>query len=136
MDLTQSNQGVGLLKCLFSHPNRNNSSSFFLGQTPQFQRHKSKYCASFTILGNNSAGLKAKKDSLNTIIKMFETPSCITLQETKLAKNAVFSLENYQIFQKNRNGSGGGLLTAVDPALNPMLISTRNDEDEILTVRL
>ena len=40
------------------------------------------------------------------------------------------------MFQKNRNGSGGGLLTAVDPILNPMLISTKNEEAEILTVQL
>ena len=53
-----------------------------------------------------------------------------------MAKTAVFSLKNYQVFQKNRNGSGGGLLTAVDPALNPMLISTKNEEAEILTVQL
>jgi exonuclease III len=45
-------------------------------------------------------------------------------------------LENYQVFQKNINGSGGGLLTAVDPSLNPMLISARNEEAEILTVQL
>ena len=67
---------------------------------------------------------------------MLKTPSCVTLQETKLTKNSVFSLENYQVFQKNRNGSGGGLLTAVDPSLNPMLISARNEEAEILTVQL
>ena len=39
-------------------------------------------------------------------------------------------------FKKNRNGSGGGLLTAVDPSLNPMLISTINEEAELLTVQL
>ena len=40
------------------------------------------------------------------------------------------------MFQKNRNGAGGGLLTAVDPSLEPMMISTKNDEAEILTVQL
>ena len=87
-------------------------------------------------MGNNCAGLKAKKDSLESIIKMMKTPSCITLQETKLAKNANFLLENYQVFLKNRNGSGGGLLTAIDPSLNPMLISVRNEDAESLTGQL
>ena len=67
---------------------------------------------------------------------MFKNPSCVTLQETKLAKNATFLLEKYQVFQKNRNGWGGGLLTAVDPSLNPMLISSRNEDAETLTVQM
>ena len=80
--------------------------------------------------------MKAKKDSLEAIIKIFNQPSCITLQEMKLAKNSNFQLENYQTFQKNRNGSGGGLLTAVDPNLNPVQVATKNEEAEILTVQI
>ena len=38
----------------------------------------------FTILGNNTAGLKAKKDSLEALIQTLKNPSCIMLQETKL----------------------------------------------------
>ena len=87
-------------------------------------------------MGNNAAGLKAKKDSLEAIINVFKKPSCITIQETKLAKNAHFQLSNYQVFQKNRNGSGGGLLTAVDPVLNPVQIATKNEEAEILTIQV
>ena len=90
----------------------------------------------FSLLGNNSAGIKAKQDSLEAVTKLLGNPSCIALQETKLAKNNVFQLNGYQVFQKNRNGSGGGLLTAVDPSLNPMLISTNNEEAEILTVQM
>ena len=52
----------------------------------------------FSVLGNNTAGLKAKKDSLQAIINMLNRPSCITLQETKLGKNANFNLENYPCF--------------------------------------
>ena len=100
------------------------------------RKHKSKYKFKFSLLGNNSAGLKAKKDSLEAIIGIFNQPSCITLQETKLAKNTHFQLANYQIFQKNRNGSGGGLLTAVDPNLNPVQVATKNEEAEILTVQI
>ena len=90
----------------------------------------------FSLLGSNTAGLKNKKDSLEAVIELLRKPSCITLQETKLPKKNVFKLNEYQVFQKNRNGSGGGLLTAVDPILNPMLISTENEEAEILTVQL
>ena len=38
----------------------------------------------FTVLGNNTAGLKAKKDSLEALIETLKKPSCIMLQETKL----------------------------------------------------
>ena len=47
------------------------------------QRHKAKNSSSFSVLGNNCAGIKAKKDSLKSVIKMFNTPSCVLLQETK-----------------------------------------------------
>ena len=99
-------------------------------------KHKDNKNVKFSLLGNNSAGIKAKQDSLEAVIKLLGNPSCITLQETKLAKKNVFQLNGYQVFQKNRNGSGGGLLTAVDPSLNPMLISTNNEEAEILTVQM
>ena len=99
-------------------------------------KHRSKTKVKFSLLGNNSAGLKSKKDSLEAIIEIFKTPSCITLQETKLPKNANFHLNDYQVFLKNRNSSGGGLLTAIDPNLNPMLIAPKNEEAEILTVQL
>ena len=99
-------------------------------------KHKNKQKIKFTILGNNTAGLKAKRDSLEAIIEIFKHPSCITLQETKLANKANFQLQNYQVFQKNRNSSGGGLMTAVDPSLNPMLIAAKNEEAEVLTVQL
>ena len=99
-------------------------------------KHKCKHTRTFSLLGNNSAGLKAKKDSLEAIVNIFKNPSCIALQETKLAKNSNFQLPNYQVFQRNRNSLGGGLLTAVDPSLNPMLIAAKNEEAEILTVQL
>ena len=35
---------------------------------------------------------------------------------------------------KNRNGSGGGLLTAVDPNLNPVQVATTNDRAEQKTI--
>ena len=45
-------------------------------------------------------------------------------------------LPGYQVFQKVRNGLGGGLLTAVEENLEPVLISTGKKEDsEILVVQ-
>ena len=43
----------------------------------------------FTLLGNNTAGLKKKKESLEDVIELLRKPSCITLQETKLPKKNV-----------------------------------------------
>ena len=54
----------------------------------------------FSILGTNSAGLKAKKDSLIENIRLFDNPSAITVQETKFRKSGNLKLENYQIFEK------------------------------------
>ena len=61
----------------------------------------------------------------------------MTLQETKARKLGSIHVEGYQIFENIRvGGNGGGLLTAVDQNLNPVLISTGRDEDtEILTVQ-
>ena len=62
----------------------------------------------FSIMGTNAAGLKAKKDSLLENIKLFNFPSVITVQESKLRKSGTFKIENYQIFEKIRAGFGGG----------------------------
>ena len=84
-----------------SHKNRNNKQSKTLN---------------FSVMGTNAAGLKAKKDSLLNNIKMFNYPSCISIQETKLRNCGNFKLKNYQVFEKRRSGFGGGLLTAsIDP---------------------
>jgi hypothetical protein len=34
-------------------------------------------------------------------------------------------LNDYQVFLKNRKSSGGGLMTAIDPNLNPMIIAPK-----------
>ena len=89
------------------------------------KKFRKKQIQTFTFLGNNSAGIKSKKDSLEALAKTLNYPSCITLQETKLGSKEIFQLSNYQVFQKNRNIYGGGLITAVKPELNPMLISSK-----------
>ena len=65
-------------------------------------------------------------------------PSIVTLQETKVRKSGRLKLKGYQIFEKVRkDGIGGGLLTAADENLNPVLISTGKEENsEILTVQV
>ena len=65
-------------------------------------------------------------------------PSILTLQETKVRKQGTIKIKGYQIFEKIRKaGNGGGLLTAADENLTPVLISTGRDEDsEVLTVQV
>ena len=61
----------------------------------------------------------------------------ITLQETKLKKIGQIKLPGYQIFELLReHKGGGGLLTAVGETLTPVLISTGNNDAEILTVQI
>ena len=68
----------------------------------------------FSVMGTNAAGLSSKVDSLVQNIKVFNNPSCIVIQETKMRKYGTVKLSNYQVFEKIRSGYGGGLLTAVN----------------------
>ena len=89
-----------------------------------------------SILGANSAGLKAKRDSVTHVIKSFNYPSCLTFQETKLRQRGSFQIRGYQVFEKIRTSTlGGGLLTAVNQNLNPFEIESQNEEAEILVVQ-
>ena len=89
----------------------------------------------FSLLGNNANGLKAKLKSLNAAVDFFKKPSCITIQETKLRQANSIKLNGYEIFEKQRSGQGGGLLTAVASDLEPILVSDGGEEDEILVVQ-
>ena len=97
-------------------------------------RNKKKFKnEKFSIMGTNAAGLKAKKDSLIENIRLFDRPSIITIQETKFRKMGNLKIENYEIFEKIRtDGYGGGLLTAIEKSLEPVLIEASNEENEIL----
>ena len=88
----------------------------------------------FTIIGCNVAGIRNKRDSIQSVIEMFKNPSCIMFQETKLGKTSDFPISNYEVFYKNRNSSGGGLLTAIDPHLQPLEVSSQ--DAEVLTVQI
>ena len=89
----------------------------------------------FSLLGTNAAGLNPKKESFYSLINKFQ-PSVITVQETKLSKAGLMKIPGYQLFEKVRkNRKGGGLLTAADDNLNPVLISTGIDDNEIITIQ-
>ena len=97
-------------------------------------RNENKNKVKFALLGSNCNGLNPKKESLFHVINEFK-PSVVTLQETKVKNKGSIKVKGYQIFEKTRNGKGGGgLLTAVDEDLEPVLVSTGQDDVEILTV--
>ena len=89
------------------------------------------------LLGTNANGILGKQESFKNTINNFK-PSIITVQETKLTRMGQIKLKGYQIFEKLRSsGKGGGLFTAVDEDLFPVLVSTGEDEDsEIITVQV
>ena len=68
-------------------------------------------------------------------IEFFNFPSCIAIQESKLRNCGNFKLEKYQVFEKRREGAGGGLLTAIDHNLDPVLIQSEDEDCEILVVQ-
>ena len=64
------------------------------------------------------------------------SPSCVIIQESKLRKCGSLKLKGYQIFELTRQGMGGGLFTAIDESLSPVLVSAGNNGNEILTVQV
>ena len=81
---------------------------------------------SLKIIGNNSAGLKGKKDSFENLLKTF-SPAIVMIQETKLYRKGTMNFEQFQCFEKIRyEKEGGGLMTLVHKNLNPVLIPTTN----------
>ena len=88
------------------------------------------------MFGNNANGIKSKKESLLNALKSFDYPNCILIQETKLRIPGTFKLPGYQVFEKTRIGLGGGLLTAIEENLSPVLISSLSTESELLVVQI
>ena len=78
-------------------------------------------------MGNNSAGLKRKQDSLKNLISQLKA-GVLMLQETKLYKRGSIRLENMCIFEKLRGlNEGGGLMTIVHENFKPVQIPMEND---------
>ena len=98
---------------------------------------KEAYKTNFSLLGANCNGILKKQASLLGTMSIFK-PSIVTLQETKVRKSGRLKLKGYQIFENVRkDGNGGGLLTAADENLMPVLISTgKEDDSEILTIQV
>ena len=105
------------------------------GKKRKYKQNKGPLKLHFSLLGTNANGISNKLDSLRHALNTFQ-PSVLTLQETKLRKSGTLKLQGYQIFEQIRKGGmGGGLLTAVNENLTPVLISAGQEEDsEILTV--
>ena len=63
-----------------------------------------------TLIGNNTAGLTGKLDSLKRLIQV-RTPGVVMLQETKRKKEGKVKLPGFTVFEKLReNNEGGGLM--------------------------
>ena len=88
-----------------------------------------------TFLGTNSAGLLNKIKSFKRNIQLFK-PGAVFIQESKTKRKNKIKLDDYVIFEKIRKKSGGGgLLTAVHKNLEPVSVSSdENEDDEILVV--
>ena len=78
----------------------------------------------FSILGNNVNGIHGKLDSLISASKIFNSPSIITIQETKIS-NLKTKIPGYKVFSKVRDSGvgGGGLITAIEENLNAIEVS-------------
>ena len=63
-------------------------------------------------------------------INHYNKPSGINIQESKI--KFLIILAGNQIFENVRKGGGGGLLTAIDQDLCPVLISNGNEKAEII----
>ena len=86
------------------------------------------------ILGGNAAGLLNKKDSFFRNISIFK-PAAYLIQESKVTQKNKISVDDYVIFEHIRKKTvGGGVLTAVHKALNPVSVSDEIDGEEILVV--
>ena len=79
---------------------------------------------SLTIIGNNSAGIKSKKDSLQNLIKQLSPGvGVVMLQETKLYKKGSIKFKDMCVFEQLRGvNEGGGLMTLVHENLKPVQI--------------
>ena len=89
---------------------------------------------SMFILGGNAAGLSNKKESFLRNISIFK-PAAYFIQESKLTRKNKILVDDYVIFEHIRNNTvGGGVLTAVHKALNPVSVSEEIEGEEIVVV--
>ena len=98
-------------------------------------RTENKYIEnSMFILGSNAAGLINKKESFLRNIAIFK-PAAYFIQESKVTQKNQVLVDDYIIFEHVRKHSGGGgVLTAVHKALNPISVSDEIEGEEIVVV--
>ena len=96
---------------------------------------KNRKNINFSILACNANGLWGKFESLKNNINYFK-PSCVMIQESKLRNLGSLKLQGYQIFELNRQGMGGGLFTAIDEKLSPVLLRSGPENAEILVTQI
>ena len=97
---------------------------------------KANKSVKLTLFGSNANGIKSKKESLLNAMKSYDGPSCVLIQESKLRFPGTFKIQGYQIFEKTRKGLGGGLLTAIEESLAPVLISSGSGDIELLVIQI
>ena len=58
------------------------------------------------------------------------------IQETKVSRKNQIKIPNYQIFEQLRsNSEGGSLLTAIHEKMNPVFVSSGDNDVEIIVVQ-
>ena len=83
------------------------------------------------ILGGNAAGLLNKKDSFIRNISIFK-PAAYLIQESKVTQKNRLEVTDYVIFEHVRkNSGGGGVLTAVHKALNPINVGDETKKQKL-----
>ena len=91
------------------------------------------------IYGINSAGIKSKLQSLQSVLSELE-PTIWMMQETKLRANETIrceALKNYQVYYLNRQYSqGGGVALGVNKDLKSTLINEGDDDVEAISVKI
>ena len=87
------------------------------------------------IISANANSLKNKIMSLKFTIEQLK-PHLVVIQETKLKKKSLVTLQGYRCFDTVRGDSGGGLLVACLAALDPVMVYEGDSECEVLVVKL
>ena len=91
------------------------------------------------IIGNNSAGIKAKSDSFKNVLNQLK-PGVVMLQETKLYRKGTLKFDNFCVFEKVRGQrEGGGLLTLVHQNVEPIMLSreeTKGSENILIYLNM
>ena len=87
-------------------------------------------------LGVNAAGLKSKLLSFNKVLTELN-PSVFFVEETKMKYEGRLKLENYIVFEKNRQDrNGGGLALGCIKDLNPVWVREGEGDIEALSVEI